>query len=172
MNTADLHPKRLPLRLTIAQLRRLSAALLQMEGAPHDGEAGKGHGLPPEKQLEWDRAGEQLIAHVSSLVQETRDQDPAAPLTDSVPLLRAGAKFLLTACDRCRREALQALLRGDEAGAAEVRGWDAVMREIGAQHGLTSPLRHLVPQIQASAADLARVGIAVDELFCGPEMLR
>ena len=116
MNTADLHPKRLPIDINVAQLRRLHSALQTLELSPHDQAA-----MPADRQLELDRAGEQVLTHLSMLVADTKDQADDAPITDSVPLLRAAAKVLLTACERCRAAALQQALASSDATRAAWR---------------------------------------------------
>lgn len=171
MNTADLHPKRLELSLSIGELRRLLHELESMEHAPHQAR------VPPDKQLERDRAGEQLIAHLSVLVNDTRERPEGERVSGSLPLLRSSAKYLLTACDRCRRAALlsahAALDAGSDAGALvdEVRTWDGAMRLLGGQHGVSSPLRELVEPLALSPADLARLGLDRERLFNGEELL-
>lgn len=165
MNTADLHPKRFPIEITVAQLRRLLGALQALELSPHD----QG-GVPADRQLELDRAGEQLLTHVAMLVADTRDQAEDAPVKDSVPLLRAAAKVLLTACERCRGAALREALAGEGAGRerwrAEALRFDQMMRGLAGQHGITSPLGP--PSPAPSPEQLAALGLTPSALFpCG-----
>lgn len=145
-----------------------------MEHAPHEGR------ISADKQIERDRAGEQLLAHLSVLVSETRDRDESARIEDSVPLLRASAKYLLTACDRCRRRALlsgkAALLSGDgerqRAARSEVHRFDELMRQVGAQHGFDSPLREMVEAVDISADELLGLGLAREDLFDSGSLLK
>lgn len=144
-----------------------------MEHAPHQAP------MSADKQLEWDRAGEQLATHLNLLVQDTRDQDEGTEVTDSLPLLRASAKYLLTACDRCRRVALRQALQDGAAPAnpttasavSAVRSWDGWMRQIGTQHGVTSPLRGLVEPVPTRAQDLDRLGLSRGDLLNADELL-
>lgn len=144
-----------------------------MEQHPHTA------AVPADKLLERDRAGEQLATHVALLVAETREADPGAWLHDSLPLLRSTAKYLFTACDRCRRAALRLALRALAAGhpeaqsaaTAQVIAWDHAMREISEQHGVTSPYRELVEPVEASPDDLALLGLSRDHLVAGEELL-
>lgn len=135
--------------------------------------------MPADKLLERDRAGEQLATHVALLVSETREADPEARLDDSLPLLRSSAKYLLTACDRCRRAALRLALHALAAGhpeaqlaaAAQVRAWNELMRKISEQHGVASPYRELVEPVEASPHELALLGLHRDHLIAGEELL-
>ncbi len=174
MNTADLHPKRFPLSLTVAELRKLGEELQAMEHAPHEGR------ISADKQIEHDRAGEQVLSHLQGLVSDTRDRDEGERIEDSVPLLRASAKHLLTACDRCRRRALltaKALAggagdggKGLDGALAEVRTFDGVMRQLAVQHGVDSPLRELVVPVALSQAELDRIGLRREDLFDSGEL--
>lgn len=162
MNTADLHPKRLPIDINVAQLRRLHSALQTLELSPHDQAA-----MPADRQLELDRAGEQVLTHLSMLVADTKDQADDAPITDSVPLLRAAAKVLLTACERCRAAALQQALASSDATRAawraEAQRFDQIMRQLAAQHGITSPLGAISQSL--SPEQLAQLGLDSGALF-------
>jgi hypothetical protein len=173
VNTADLHPKRFALTLTVGQLRQLEAELRAMEHVPHEGR------VPAEKQIERDRAAEQLSTALAVLCQETQERDPTSTSIGSLPLLRATAKYLFTACDRCRRAALRvalhAMSRGQpearEAAVRQVRNWDEMMRQLGEQHGVSSPLRELVEPVAASPVELAQLGLSRDRLVGGEELL-
>lgn len=173
MNTADLHPKRFTFSLSLTQLRQLNDELVAMEQHPHSGQ------ISADKQLERDRAGEQLAAHVAALLEEHRAAEPGARVSDSLPLLRASAKYLLTACDRCRRAALRTALHALDSGqpdaqaaaTVQARGWDELMRQLAEQHGVSSPLRELVEPVGATPDDLARIGLPREQLHGGEELL-
>lgn len=162
MNTADLHPKRFPIALSVARLRRLLSALQALELSPHD----QGQ-ISVDKQLELDRAGEQLLTHVAMLVADTHSQDDATVLHDTLPLLRASAKVLLTAFDRCRDQALrEALAVGPGAARDGLREealrFDEMMRQLSAQHGVGKPLGGASP---LGAAELGELGLNADALY-------
>lgn len=173
MSPQNAQPKRFVLSLTVSQWRRLATELLAMEHAPHN------PAVPVEKQLERDRAGEQLAAHVAALLEEHRAAEPGARVSDSLPLLRASAKYLLTACDRCRRAALRTALHALDSGqpdaqaaaTVQARGWDELMRQLAEQHGVSSPLRELVEPVGATPDDLARIGLPREQLHGGEELL-
>lgn len=166
MNTADLHPKRFDFSLTVTQLRLLADELLAMEHAPHQAP------ILADKQLERDRAGEQLLTHIGLLLEDAREKDEGHVIADSLPLLRAAAKFLLTAFDRCRRQTLaQAQAAGAQAAGAGVQTWDDLMRRLADQHGVTSSMRELVQPVTLSREQLAALGLAPGALFNETELL-
>lgn len=179
MNTADLHPKPIELTLTVAHLRQLADSLLGMEHAPHDRTERAFSDVPADKIVELDRAGQQLAAYVACLIADTREKSPETPVRDSLPLLRFGAKYLYTACDRCRREALQAAREhqtaGNQAGASAaldaVHIWDQILRQLSTQHGVASPLRGLVAPLPLKLADLQALGLEPGSLMGGAELL-
>lgn len=105
MSAVNVQPKRFLLSLTVARWQRLGAELAAMEHVPH------ASAIPVEKQLERDRAGEQIHAIVGAVLAEHRGSSEAQVVEISLPLGRATAKYLLTACDRLRRAALHAAWR-------------------------------------------------------------
>lgn len=105
MSAVNAQPKRFLLSLTLARWQRLGAELAAMEHVPH------ASAIPVEKQLERDRAGEQIAAIVAAVLDEHRGGSEAQVVEISLPLGRATAKYLLTACDRLRRAALHAAWR-------------------------------------------------------------
>lgn len=169
MNTADLHPKRFDFALPVAALRRLTEELLTMEHAPHQAP------VPADKQIERDRAGEQLLTHLSALLADSRGQDETTPIRDSLPLLRTSAKYLLTAADRCRRSALLRAHQADgphaQAAREEVAVWDQMMRRLSEQHGVSAPLRELVEAVPLTQAELQKLGLDKGALFNEDELL-
>lgn len=154
--------------------------------------------VPVEKQLERARAGEQLLIFVRCLVEESLPAtaavepgaEPAPPpqlsvhedtvLRRDVPLLRATAKYLLTACDRLRRGALKEAWRGLRQGGAslavqsaldEARLWDRNMREVSLQHGVLHPLSEMVAPLPLGEAELAQLGLPCEQLLNGEDLL-
>lgn len=156
--------------------------------------------VPVEKQLERARAGEQLLIFVRCLVEESLPPAPkdgeaaeaaqvvqAAPavsldgvLRRDVPLLRSTAKYLLTACDRLRRGALNDAWRRlrQEGGSATVQGsldearlWDRTMREVSHQHGVLHPLTEMVSPLPLGEAELAQLGLPCEQLLNGEDLL-
>lgn len=113
MSAVNAQPKRFLLSLTLARWQRLGAELAAMEHVPH------ASAIPVEKQLERDRAGEQIAAIVAAVLDEHRGGSDAQVVEISLPLGRATAKYLLTACDRLRRAALHAAWRARSGPAAE-----------------------------------------------------
>lgn len=109
MSAANAQPKRFPLSLTLDRWQRLGAELAAMEHIPH------ASAIPVEKQLERDRAGEQIQAIVASVLAEHRTSSDAQVVEISLPLGRTTAKYLLTACDRLRRSALHSAWRARKA---------------------------------------------------------
>jgi hypothetical protein len=105
MSAVNVQPKRFQLSLTLARWQRLGAELAAMEHVPH------ASAIPVEKQLERDRAGEQIAAIVAGVLDEHRGGSEAQVVEISLPLGRATAKYLLTACDRLRRAALNTAWR-------------------------------------------------------------
>lgn len=152
-----------------------------------------------EKIIERTRAGQHLLIFVRCVVEEARPakaEDGAAtelpsepsplahhgePLRRDVPLLRATAKYLLTACDRLRRAALhdawQTLRRsGDgltdvQMSLEEAKLWDLTMRELSLQHGVVHPLSELVAPLPLGEAELAQLGIPCEQLLNGEDLL-
>ncbi|MFO0578720.1 MAG: hypothetical protein U1A78_32355 [Polyangia bacterium] len=118
MSAVNAQPKRFLLSLTLARWQRLGAELAAMEHVPH------ASAIPVEKQLERDRAGEQIAAIVAAVLDEHRGGSDAQVVEISLPLGRATAKYLLTACDRLRRAALHAAwrARGGPAPGPEPSG--------------------------------------------------
>lgn len=176
MSSANLPnslPKRFLLSLSVGQWRRLAAELQSMEHAPHS------HAVPVEKQIERDRAGEQLAAHVTYVVGGSRDQTDEQQIQSALPLLRSTAKYLLTACDRLRRAALRQAwqlkgVAGSEAALrllAEARLWDGLMREISDKHGVVHPLNEMVAPLPISDAELGQLGLPVETLLNGHDLL-
>lgn len=144
---------------------------------------------PVEKLLERSRAAEQLMIFVQCVVQElpamgeTRAVAMEAHTVEvvrrDVPLLRATAKYLLTACDRLRRAALQdawrqlrqAPIETVKPVLDEARLWDATMRELSLQHGVVHPLSEMVTPLTLAETDLARLGLPWQELLNGEDLL-
>lgn len=199
-------PKRFPLSLSQKRWRRLLLELQAMERdhAVHDVSGSV------EKILERTRAGEQLLIFVRCVVDEGRPaklvdgESPAPdadllpeltpslapvrildlsgePLRREVPLLRATAKYLLTACDRMRRAALhdawQTLRRSAEAlsdvqiALNEAKLWDLTMRELSLQHGVVHPLSDLVAPLPLGEAELQQLGLPCEQLLNGEDLL-
>lgn len=159
--------------------------------------------VPVEKQLERARAGEQLLIFVRCLVEEslppapvkTAEEGEAAPaeqasatpavpldsvLRRDVPLLRSTAKYLLTACDRMRRGALNDAWRRlrQEGASATVQGsldearlWDRTMRDVSHQHGVLHPLTEMVAPLPLGEAELAQLGLPCEQLLNGEDLL-
>lgn len=148
-----------------------------------------GHGSGPvEKLLERTRAGEQLLIFVRYVVEESAEKASAPPteselLRREVPLLRATAKYLLTACDRLRRASLHDAwrrLRQLEADAGstdvaevleEAKLWDLTMRELSLTHGVVHPLSELVHPLPLGEAELAQLGLPCEQLLNGDDLL-
>ena len=156
----------------VAQWHVLAAELLAMEQAPH------APTVPVEKQLERDRAGEQLQAQVSAALETTRDLGDDKVVQWSMALVRTTAKYLLTACDRLRRASLQTAFGVRTQTPAElpkhlnlVRTWDQAMRDLSSQHGVIHPLAELVSPLRLSDADLETMGVAHDSLLNGEDLL-
>ena len=147
-----------------------------------------------EKIIERTRAGQQLLIFVRCVVEEGRpvaivEEDLAAPelplsgepLRREVPLLRATAKYLLTACDRLRRAALhdawQTLRRSADAlsdvqsSLEEAKLWDLTMRELSLQHGVVHPLSELVAPLPLGEAELQQLGLPCEQLLNGEDLL-
>ena len=166
-------PKRFSLSLSVEKWRDLASELRAMEHAPHSA------AVPIEKQIERDRAGEQLATYVGCVVTDSREQPGDHPLTSALPLLRATAKYLLTACDRRRRRALGAAWQARHTGQAddaarlldEARLWDTLMRDLSSQHGVVHPLSEMVTPLSISDAELGLLGLPVDTLLNGQDLL-
>jgi hypothetical protein len=145
---------------------------------------------PIEKMLERARAGEQLLVFIRCILEEHKvageGADASAGALDEqlvrrdVPLLRPTAKYLLTACDRLRRGALQDAWRrlsqhrpALEVSAAldEARLWDATMREISLQHGVLHPLAEMVAPLSLGEAELVELGVTCEQLLNGQDLL-
>lgn len=156
-----------------------------------------------EKLIERTRAGQQLLIFVRCVVEEGRPAKaadaaspelspelspdhsppdlPTEPLRREVPLLRATAKYLLTACDRLRRAALhdawQTLRRSTDGlsdvqmALEEAKLWDLTMRELSLQHGVVHPLSELVAPLPLGEAELAQLGIPCEQLLNGEDLL-
>lgn len=172
MSTQNAQPKRFTLSLTVAQWHLLATELLGMEQAPHH------QTVPVEKQLERDRAGEQLQVQVAAALEQTRNlaEDQVVPWT--MALVRNTAKYLLTACDRMRRATLQQAfaLRSQTPAElpsrlSEARAWDATMRELSLQHGVIHPLAEMVVPLRLTEAELETLGISCDSLLNGEDLL-
>ncbi len=172
MSNQNAQPKRFTLSLTVVQWQKLAAELLAMEQAPHHPT------VPVEKQLERDRAGEQLQAQVTAALEQTRDKDDSQVVDWTMALVRTTAKYLLTACDRLRRTSLQQAFDLRTQNPAElpsqlapVRTWDHAMRELSTQHGVIHPLAELVAPLQLSDADLEALGVPHESLLNGEDLL-
>lgn len=138
---------------------------------------------PIEKLLERTRAGEQLLVFVRYVVDENQgsSSEDERPLHREVPLLRATAKYLLTACDRLRRAALfeawrcrpQSGLPTAEFQHAldEAKRWDVMMRELSLHHGVLHPLSELVSPLPFGEAELQQLGLPCEELLNGEDLL-
>jgi hypothetical protein len=168
----NVQPKRFSLSLTVAQWRRLAAELLAIEQEPHK------TAVPVEKQLERDRAGEQVQALTSAALAQTRELADEQELTWTLPLVRTTAKYLLTACDRLRRAAVHQAweLRAQDPDAlaralSEVRKWDHTMRQLSAQHGVIHPLGEMVEPLRLNESELAALGVPCDSLLNGQDLL-
>jgi hypothetical protein len=190
-------PKRFSLSLSPKRWRRL---LLELQSMERDHSVHDVSGSV-EKILERSRAGQQLLIFVRCVVEEGRAGQPEdvetvelspalAPklspdlgeaLRREVPLLRATAKYLLTACDRLRRAALhdawQTLRRSENAltevqiALDEAKRWDLTMRELSLQHGVVHPLSELVAPLPLGEAELAQLGIPCEQLLNGEDLL-
>lgn len=175
MSVTNAQAKRFQLSLTLDRWQRLGAELTAMEHVPHAG------WVSVEKQIERDRAGEQIQAIVASVLAEHRDASEAQVVERSLPLGRAAAKYLLTACDRLRRAALGAawMARSQqpvEAAALatasnEALSWDRLMRALSLQHGVVHPLPEMVSPLTLGDNDLAQLGTPVDALLNGHDLL-
>jgi hypothetical protein len=180
-------PKRFPLGLTLQRWRRLLAELLAMES-----DHGVHGAVPVEKQLERARAGEQLLVFIRCVVEESSSPiaegelpDPSSPeerksIQRDVPLSRAVAKYLLTACDRLRRQSLKDAwqrLRAEQSKAEveslldEVRLWDQTMRETSRQSGVIHPLAEMVAPLALGESELAQLGVPPEQLLNGQDLL-
>jgi hypothetical protein len=169
-------PKRFSLSLTQERWVGLLEELQVME---------RDHGLRTsgsvEKLFERARAGEQLLVFVRCVVEESRAQPGPMhePLRRDVPLLRATAKYLLTACDRLRRAALhQAWRRQSSSPLTEVQAaldeaklWDVTMRELSLQHGVVHPLSEMVEPLPLGEAELQQLGLPCEQLLNGEDLL-
>ena len=172
MSTQNAQPKRFTLSLTVAQWHLLATELLTMEQAPHQPT------VPVEKQLERDRAGEQLQVQVTAALEQTRDLPESQTVPWTMALVRSTAKYLLTACDRLRRVTLQHAfgLRAQTPAElpprlVEIRAWDATMRELSHQHGVIHPLAEMVVPLRLSEADLEVLGVPCESLLHGETLL-
>jgi hypothetical protein len=158
------------LSLSVQNWRLLSAELSAMEHVPHLA------AVPVEKQLERDRAGEQLAVMVSGPVEQTLERGAAELIEEGLPLIRSTAKYLLTACDRLRRSALIAAHAGSgdtrAAAQADAKMWDQLMRQLTAQHGTVHPFPEMVAPLPFGESDLAAVGFAPDALQNGQDLLQ
>lgn len=159
-----------------------------MEHAPHWPTAAAA--IPVEKQLERTRAGEQLSAYVRAVLDDSRarhdlgSDGPGDPELEAeivrreVPLLRAAAKYLLTACDRLRRAAVREawayrtvnpeLAKG---AIADARLWDKIMRELSSQLGVLHPLNELVTPLPIGEGELSELGLPYSQLLNGEDLL-
>lgn len=163
-----------------------------MEHAPHWPTAAAS--IPVEKQLERTRAGEQLTAYVRAVLDDSRARHvgpdtatadveldaelDAEVLRREVPLLRAAAKYLLTACDRLRRGAVREawtyrtsnpeLAKG---AIADAKLWDKIMRELSSQLGVLHPLNELVTPLPIGEGELSELGLPYSQLLNGEDLL-
>jgi hypothetical protein len=160
------------LSLSVAQWRQLAAELQAIEQEPHK------NAVPVEKQLERDRAGEQVQALVSAALAQARELSDEQSLAWTLPLVRTTAKFLLTACDRLRRSMLHKAweVRAHTPGQPnqaleEVRKWDHTMRELSTQHGVIHPLGEMVEPLRLSESELATLGVPCESLLNGQDLL-
>ncbi len=172
MSPQNAQPKRFVLSLTVSQWQRLAAELLAMENAPHN------PAVPVEKQLERDRAGEQVQAQVSAALEKTRELSDDQKVSWTLTLVRTTAKYLLTACDRLRRAALQqawsirALTPAELPPVlTEVRSWDVIMRELSTQHGVIHPLGEMVRPLRMNDMELVALGVPCETLLNGEDLL-
>lgn len=174
MSVANAQAKRFQLSLTLDRWQRLGAELTAMEHVPHAG------WVSVEKQIERDRASEQIQAIVAAVLAEHRDASEAQLVERSLPLGRAAAKYLLTACDRLRRAALgtawtarsqQAEAAAAVAASNEALSWDRLMRALSLQHGVVHPLPEMVTPLTLGDNDLAQLGTPVDALLNGHDLL-
>lgn len=172
MSHQKAQPKRFVLSLTVSQWRHLATELLAMEHAPHN------PAVPVEKQLERDRAGEQLQMQISAALEQTRDLAEGQQMTFTLTLVRTTAKYLLTACDRLRRATLQQAWSTRSRAPAdlppilgEVRSWDVTMRELSTQHGVIHPLGEMVRPLSLSDTELVALGVPCESLLNGQDLL-
>lgn len=172
MSPQNAQPKRFVLTLTVSQWRRLATELLAMEHAPHN------PAVPVEKQLERDRAGEQVQIQIGAALEQTREMTDEQQLTWTLPLVRTTAKYLLTACDRLRRAMLQQAWSARSRAPAdlppmlgEVRSWDVTMRELSSQHGVIHPLGEMVRPLRLSDTELVALGVPCESLLNGEDLL-
>lgn len=174
MSVANAQAKRFQLSLTLDRWQRLGAELTAMEHVPHAG------WVSVEKQIERDRASEQIQAIVVSVLADHRDASEAQLVERSLPLGRSAAKYLLTACDRLRRAALGTawMARSQQPDAAatsaasnEALSWDRLMRALSLQHGVVHPLPEMVTPLTLGDNDLAQLGTPVDALLNGHDLL-
>lgn len=168
----NAQPKRFVLSLTVSQWQRLATELLAMEHAPHNPT------VPVEKQLERDRAGEQVQIQISSALEQTRNLADDQQVAFTLSLVRTTAKYLLTACDRMRRATLQQAWSTRCRAPAdlppilgEVRSWDVTMRELSTQHGVIHPLGEMVRPLHLSDTELVALGVPCESLLNGEDLL-
>ena len=121
---------------------------------------------------------EQVQAQVSAALEKTRELSDDHKVSWTLTLVRTTAKYLLTACDRLRRTALQqawsirALTPAELPPVlTEVRGWDVIMRELSTQHGVIHPLGEMVRPLRLNDMELVALGVPCETLLNGEDLL-
>ena len=122
--------------------------------------------------------GEEEIAPGATADVELDAELDAEVLRREVPLLRAAAKYLLTACDRLRRGAVREawtyrtsnpeLAKG---AIADAKLWDKIMRELSSQLGVLHPLNELVTPLPIGEGELSELGLPYSQLLNGEDLL-
>lgn len=134
--------------------------------------------MPVEKRLERGRAAEQVQAMVMAVLSDAASAEDSEKRESGLPLIRAAAKYLLTAADRLRRAALkeawtahQRQPEQTQAALQAAREWDDIMRALSTQFGVVHPFAEMVESLSLGEHEMQQLGVSLQSLHNGEDLL-
>ncbi|HMY60167.1 MAG TPA: hypothetical protein PK472_18015 [Pseudomonadota bacterium] len=158
--------------LRVDRWRALAKELTAMEHVHHVA------AMPVEKRLERGRAAEQVQAMVMAVLSEAAGAEDSERRVSGLPLVRAAAKYLLTAADRLRRASLLDAWSAHEqkpeqtqAAIQAAREWDDIMRALSTQFGVVHPFAEMVESLALGEREMQTLGVSLQSLHNGEDLL-